>query len=354
MLSFTEISIALLIGGGTGLILQRGRVCANTGFRNIILANNIDIAGIFLIAVAVEMVGYLLLSSIDLFSFLSNPISLSLILTPVGGLIFGIGTVFAGGCAGGTCYRIGEGSLKAFIALLGFGIGIGISFLSPIGPILSDIRSVTELKFVDKVPSLEMFLPRWFWTIIIVIVAILFTLYLTSTQSKLTHLRHNWTPLVSGVLLGVVGILARIFSSDTGRNFGFSTTDGIGELFRFFGGLVAVLPPSPIEWAGFFIIGLILGSFISSFQLHEFTLKFPSKKDFISFFCGGFLLGFGAILAQGCNFGHILGGIPELGVSSLIATLFMILGNWIASYFIYRRLGQEIPSSTPKLALKMN
>ncbi|MHA1543485.1 MAG: hypothetical protein ACTSQH_10985 [Candidatus Hodarchaeales archaeon] len=61
MLSITEISIALVIGGGTGLILQRGRVCANTGFRNILLSNNVEIAGIFLLAVAVEMIGYFLL-----------------------------------------------------------------------------------------------------------------------------------------------------------------------------------------------------------------------------------------------------------------------------------------------------
>ena len=107
MLTLTEIIIALVIGGGTGLILQRGRVCANTGFRNIFLANNIDIAGIFFIAIAVEMVGYFLLSFIDLFSFVSNPISLSLLLILLGGLIFGIGPVFAGGCAGGTYYRIG-------------------------------------------------------------------------------------------------------------------------------------------------------------------------------------------------------------------------------------------------------
>ena len=63
MISITEISIALVIGGGTGLILQRGRVCANTGFRNMLLSKNVEIAGIFLLAVAVEMIGYLLFAN---------------------------------------------------------------------------------------------------------------------------------------------------------------------------------------------------------------------------------------------------------------------------------------------------
>ena len=73
----------------------------------------------------------------------------------------------------------------------------------------------------------------------------------------------------------------------------------------------------------------------------------PKLNDIIYFFGGGILLGLGASLALGCNFGHILGGIPELGISSLIAVLFMLLGNWVASYTRFIIFQQEIPSSTP-------
>ena len=57
-------------------------------------------------------------------------------------------------------------------------------------------------------------------------------------------------------------------------------------------------------------------------------------------------LGLGAMLALGCNFGHILGGIPELGISSLFASGFMMLGNWSSSYIIYKRLNHPIPTSS--------
>ena len=57
----------------------------------------------------------------------------------------------------------------------------------------------------------------------------------------------------------------------------------------------------------------------------------------------------GAFLASGCNFGHILGGIPELGLSSLFAAFLMLFGNWIGSHIMYIRMKQQIPESTPML-----
>jgi uncharacterized membrane protein YedE/YeeE len=38
----------------------------------------------------------------------------------VGGVIFGIGMVVAGGCGSGTLWRVGEGNLKLWIALFAF------------------------------------------------------------------------------------------------------------------------------------------------------------------------------------------------------------------------------------------
>jgi hypothetical protein len=151
------------------------------------------------------------------------------------------------------------------------------------------------------------------------------------------------------VVLGVIGIFARITSTSSGRAFGFSTTDGIGEIFRVLAGILNLVDFETLGWAGFFIIGLIGGSFISSLEIKEFKVRIPTLHDIIKFSGGGFILGVGAMLALGCNFGHILGGIPELGISSIVATFFMISGNWVASYVMYRRLNYDIPSSTPIL-----
>ena len=101
-LSIGHIALSLLIGLGTGIILQKGRVCSNTAFRNLLMIRNAELALILIITVVVELVGYLLLESIiPNFNFISNPIPFSLIVLPIGAFLFGLGTVFAGGCAGG-------------------------------------------------------------------------------------------------------------------------------------------------------------------------------------------------------------------------------------------------------------
>ncbi|MHA2073994.1 MAG: YeeE/YedE family protein [Candidatus Hodarchaeales archaeon] len=344
-----DIFSALLIGICTGIVLQRGRVCTNSAFRNILLARNLELMIVITLAVTIELVGYQFLAIFPFpgLSFESNPISFSTLLLPVGGFLFGLGTVFAGGCAGGICYRIGEGSAKSLTAFLGFATGIGILSIEPLSKLILDLRISTTWLINSQVPSLEQIFPRWFWTLIALIVIFPIIYYYKIQTKRLTHLLPRWTPVVSGGLLGFLGVISRFFSTLSGRSFGFSTTDGIGEIFQVIAGFFGFYPSLQLSWAGLFIIGLILGAAVSSLQNHEFKLKIPNKTDVVRFFGGGFLMGSGAMLALGCNFGHILGGIPELGLSSLIALIFMITGNWFGSYFVYRVMEQELPISTP-------
>ena len=96
------------------------------------------------------------------------------------------------------------------------------------------------------------------------------------------------------------------------------------------------------------MIGLIGGSFLSSLNIKEFEVIIPTRKNVFQFFGGGFLLGIGAMIAGGCNIGHIFGGIPELGISSFFAMIFIIFGNWVGSYLQYIKWKNEWPESTPK------
>jgi hypothetical protein len=54
----------------------------------------------------------------------------------VGGVIFGVGMVFAGGCATGSMWRMGEGHLKLWVAVF---------FFSWIGSIFSAVTKLTGL-----------------------------------------------------------------------------------------------------------------------------------------------------------------------------------------------------------------
>lgn len=84
---------------------------------------------------------------------------------------------------------------------------------------------------------------------------------------------------------------------------------------------------------------LIIGAFISSVLSNNFKIRIPRKKErLIQGFAGGLLMGFGARLAMGCNVGHIISGIPQLYVASIIAGISMIAGMYIGTKILVRQV----------------
>jgi hypothetical protein len=71
----------------------------------------------------------------------------------VGGLIFGIGMVFAGGCASGSLWRIGEGHLKLVVAVIFFAwIGsIANAIMGRLGWLAADI----DIDFLDGMAQIS-------------------------------------------------------------------------------------------------------------------------------------------------------------------------------------------------------
>ena len=85
------------------------------------------------------------------------------------------------------------------------------------------------------------------------------------------------------------------------------------------------------------MIGVVIGAAIAAIIAGEFKLRAPRAKRLIQQFIGGLLLGIGAVINFGCNIGHILSGVPQLAVSSIIGGFFIIIGAWITAYVMFMR-----------------
>jgi uncharacterized membrane protein YedE/YeeE len=79
---------------------------------------------------------------------LGNPIGLHLF---IGAFIFGIGAVWAGGCASGTFVRIGEGYVQNMIALVFFIVGSMIGI-----PLMTNVIQPNSFLY----PGTKIYLPR--------------------------------------------------------------------------------------------------------------------------------------------------------------------------------------------------
>jgi len=106
----------LAVGIIFGFALQRGRFCMNSAFRDIVTLEDFTLLKSVGAAILVTMLGFTLMSQTGAITL--NPKPLFWGANMVGGFIFGIGMVLAGGCASGITYRVGEGMVGSLVAVM--------------------------------------------------------------------------------------------------------------------------------------------------------------------------------------------------------------------------------------------
>ncbi|MFQ5795805.1 MAG: YeeE/YedE family protein [Candidatus Bipolaricaulia bacterium] len=333
-----KIFLGLIMGLGFGYALQRGRYCVNTAFRDITLIKDSTLLRAWALGLVVQMVGVNLLATFGVLTLDRAPFFW--MANIVGGFLFGIGMVLAGGCASGTCYRTGEGMLGSMIAFLGFGIATvatDVGFLSPIQRYLRE----TTLQVRGETPDLANLFGVNPW-IIIVVVVIPVTLWLVRA-SRSQYRSSGWQWQTTGLIIGAISVIAWLSSTATGRNYGLSVTGPIRSLFRYlFEGDVAFL-----DWGTFMLIGLLIGAGIGAYLYGESKLRLPKPSRILQSLGGGLLMGFGAQVAGGCTIGHSFTGLSVLAVSSLMTTIFIVLGAWTMVYFLFMRPA-EVQARVPE------
>lgn len=112
----------LVLGLGVGLLfgfaLQRGRFCMYTAFRDILLIKDLTLFKAYLLALLVQMVIVHILNQWGMISL--GVTRFSWLAAMTGGFIFGVGMTLAGGCSSSSFYRVGEGMVGSFVAVLTF------------------------------------------------------------------------------------------------------------------------------------------------------------------------------------------------------------------------------------------
>lgn len=81
------------------------------------------------------------------------------------------------------------------------------------------------------------------------------------------------------------------------------------------------------DWRVTMNLGLIAGAFTMALLGQDLKLRVPRDKRWLLVaFTGGVFMGFGARMNRGCNIGHIISGLPQFSLASIIATVFIIAG----------------------------
>jgi len=112
----TNIAIFGLFGLAFGFVLSKSGFCMTASFRDLFTTGGGRLARGSIVAIAVAMLGFSILVATGAREPFVLPVGWH---TLVGGFLFGLGMVLAGGCATGTLFRVGEGNVQFLFALLG-------------------------------------------------------------------------------------------------------------------------------------------------------------------------------------------------------------------------------------------
>ncbi len=160
----TQLGGWLFFGFFIGLFMHRARFCFVRAFRCPFMTGDAGMVK----AVAISLVVYIAGSSVIKWAYLQEPtmgIYHSFVLgSLIGGFIFGIGMLLAGGCASSTLWRVGEGQTKLMVTLIAFAISDSLAGI---------ILNATGL---NKYLGHDIFIPdvlTWYLTIPLIIIFLL-------------------------------------------------------------------------------------------------------------------------------------------------------------------------------------
>lgn len=335
------ILTGLFCGALLGFVMQRGRFCLTGGFRDMYIAKDNRMFYALLIAIAVQSIGVYTLIQMDVIQFTTGAFPWVAVI--IGSFVFGIGIILAGGCATGTWYRAGEGLLGSWIALAGYMLMSTIMKSGPLTPVNESISSIVLPKnSIADTTGISV------WVFIAIFAAIVVWIIsrelrkpkvvIPSMKPKRTGIAHllfekRWHPFFTAMLVGLIAILAWPLSEATGRMSGLGITTPSANILQY----LVTGDVSVINWGVFLVLGIFLGSFIAAKGSREFRFRMPDAKTGITSFIGGILMGFGASLAGGCSIGNGLVMTAMMTWQGWVSLVFMILGTWTASYFVFIR-----------------
>ena len=354
------ILTGLVVGALLGFVLQRGRFCITGAFRDVWLSGSTRWLTAFGVVIALHAIGYTVLTATGVVNAPAEP--LPLMAAVVGGLIFGVGIIAAGGCATGTYYRAGEGLVGSWFALIFYALSAAVMKFGPLAGFTTWSRDQTVgLTSIDATLGL----PAW------VVVAAFSVLVgfavrhhlradaarpraagLPARRTGLAHVltEMRWHPFVTAALVAGIALLAWPLSIAAGRvgSLGITTPSAKLSTFLTTGDLTLV------DWGVMLVLGILAGSLVAALASGEFRIRVPDADTTVRSIGGGVLMGVGASLAGGCTVGHGMVATAQLSWEGWVATGAMLLGAGLGvRLFIRGRNGRAATEemATPRVSL---
>jgi uncharacterized membrane protein YedE/YeeE len=368
------LAVFWLFGLVFGFVLQRSRFCFASAFRDLFLLGDARMMKGVIAGLGVATAGFAVLMArlLPEVGFGSLPLGATVlplgIHTLLGGVLFGIGMVLAGGCTSGSLYRAGEGYVGSMVALLGIMLGLEISSHTWNWWWEAHISRAPLIWFPERLGYLGgtlltfgglllLFLVVSWWEFRISIMLPIKPNEVHAASSfgeQLRALGHRvfvkgWPVVVGGVALATLNVFLYTYRHPWGVVAGLgiwadklaSAIDlGAGELLGRSSLAGCAFEPDTASALGHMPVlnlGVIAGAFIAASLASEFKLRIPKQPlRYVQSIGGGVLMGYGAGLALGCTVGAFFSAIPSLALNGWVFAGALAVGAYVGVKILNR------------------
>lgn len=312
-------ALLLLVGAGLGIALFAGSFGFAGSWRAFFVGRNATgIRAQFLVIAATAALFIPLMGLFpEQFGPAAAPIGFSLI---IGAILFSLGMQLANGCASGTLFATGGGSIRSSLALIGFVAGAFWASL--------------DMGFFLSLPAFEPILiadiTGWLPSLVISLALALsaYGLFTKFDQSRTPLMprapRHwvgQWGWMEAGILLVLLNLFTLLIAGHPWSvTYGFTLwgakiASALGmdlsnvAFWTWTRGSFALSNSSFLDTTSVMNIGLILGASIFAIRSgRSMNGQTPPAMQLVAAIIGGLLMGYGARLSFGCNIGTFLAG----------------------------------------------
>jgi uncharacterized membrane protein YedE/YeeE len=265
----------------------------------------------------------------------------------LGGLIFGFGMVFTGGCPSRNLARAGSGDLRSLLTLVVLGLFAFMAIGGILGPARAALEQATSLPFGAPTQSLGDLLAR--------------TTGLASPASSLlvtaalaaaallycfTDIGFRTSPVhvISGLAVGLIVVAGWAL---TGLAFDDMATRPAPPI-----SLTYVRPAGDaLQWLTLYtaapmpgfgtasVFGALAGACIAALAMGRFRITtFSDKADTLRNLGGAALMGVGGVMALGCTIGQGVTGVSTLALGSFLTFAAIAAGGFLGLRVLERRI----------------
>lgn len=174
--------------------------------------------------------------------------------------------------------------------------------------------------------------------------------------------KKSWSPYVVGAAIGVLSWFA-FASAD--RQIGITTAfeytaalaekaaaPQIAEQNTYYAERAKENKPPKIDWEWMLVVGVFIGAYLSSKlsddraaervpPLWRWRFGDSAAIRYVGAFIGGFIMMFGARVAQGCTSGHGISGFLQLALSSWIFAPTLFAVAIVTAFILYGKEGRH-------------